>query len=266
MERLLFLTGAGISAESGIPTFRGPEGYWQIGSKNYRPTELATFSSFRAMPPEVWGWYLYRRGICLAAEPNAAHEALVRLEEAAGDRFHLITQNVDGLHLRAGHDPARVYRIHGDLHYFRCMDACSSKIHPIPDELGPRWEKGRLPSAEELDRLRCPSCGALGRPHVLFFDESYNEELFYFDSARRKALEASALFVIGTSFATNLPNQLAAIAEARGIPLTIIDLEGGPYARLAEASGGAFLEGTAAERLPPLIDGLIEQLTGRRPV
>lgn len=257
MERLLFLTGAGISAESGIPTFRGPEGYWQIGSKNYRPTELATFAAFQAMPSEVWGWYLYRRGICLAAEPNAAHEALVRLEEAIGDRFLLITQNVDGLHMRAGHDPARVYRIHGDLHYFRCMEDCVPETHAIPDDLGPRWEKGRLPSAAELERLRCPRCGALGRPHVLFFDESYNEELFYFESARRAAFEASELFVIGTSFATNLPNQVAAIAEARRIPLTIIDLEAGPYARLAEASGGAFLEGSAAEKLPPLIERLI---------
>lgn len=254
MERLLFLTGAGISAESGIPTFRGPEGYWQIGSKNYRPTELATFSAFRAMPSEVWGWYLYRRGICLNAEPNPAHEALVRLEAAIGDRFHLITQNVDGLHLRAGHDPARVYRIHGDLHFFRCAANCAPETHPIPEDLGPGWEKGRLPLAFELDRLRCPRCGALGRPHVLFFDESYNEELFYFDSARRKAFEASALFVIGTSFATNLPNQLASIAESRNIPLTIIDLEAGAYARLAEASGGAFLEGRAAELLPPLLE------------
>jgi len=258
MELVLFLTGAGISAESGIPTFRGPEGYWQIGSRNYRPTELATFAAFREMPSEVWGWYLYRRGVCLAAEPNPAHVALVRLERAIGERFHLITQNVDGLHLRAGHDPERVYRIHGDLHSFRCMEDCSFDVHPIPDDLGPKWEKGRLPTADELERLRCKHCGALGRPHVLFFDESYNEELSYFESARRKAFDADALFVVGTSFATNLPNQLAAIAETRGIPLYIIDPEPGPYARLAEASGGGYFQGSAVELLPPLIEREID--------
>ena len=72
------LTGAGVSAESGIPTFRGKEGYWQIGSRHYQPQEMATFEAFSRMPDEVWAWYLYRRGVCLAAEPNPAHVAFVR--------------------------------------------------------------------------------------------------------------------------------------------------------------------------------------------
>src|ERR1017187_4141744 len=95
---VVFLTGAGISAESGIPTFRGPEGFWRVGSRNYQPTEMATAVAFARMPAEVWRWYLFRRGVCRSAAPNAAHRALVRFEKRAGDRFLLIIQNVDGLH------------------------------------------------------------------------------------------------------------------------------------------------------------------------
>ena len=100
--RVVFLTGAGVSAESGIPTFRGQEGYWTVGSREYHPQEMATQASFTKMPRECWRWYLYRRGVCNAAQPNAGHEALVRAERALKDRFRLITQNVDGLHRRAG--------------------------------------------------------------------------------------------------------------------------------------------------------------------
>src|SRR5258706_15326963 len=89
---IIALTGAGISAESGIPTFRGKEGYWTIGAREYHPQELATFEAFEAMPWSVWAWYLYRRGVCRAAAPNAAHAALVRLDAALQDRFALITQ------------------------------------------------------------------------------------------------------------------------------------------------------------------------------
>ena len=112
---LVFLTGAGISAESGIPTFRGPEGFWRVGSRNYHPQEMATARAFSSMPDEVWRWYLHRRGVCRAAAPNAAHQALVQLDERLGERFRLVTQNVDGLHLRAGGDPARIYQIHGNI-------------------------------------------------------------------------------------------------------------------------------------------------------
>ena len=99
------LTGAGISAESGIPTFRGRDGYWTIGSKEYHPQEMATFHMFTRRPLDVWAWYLYRKTVCAEAVPNAGHRALVELETLFLDRFCLITQNVDGLHLRAGNTP-----------------------------------------------------------------------------------------------------------------------------------------------------------------
>ncbi|MFH1625115.1 MAG: Sir2 family NAD-dependent protein deacetylase, partial [Pseudomonadota bacterium] len=94
---LTVLTGAGISAESGIPTFRGKEGYWTIGSKEYRPEEMATLRMFLQDPFEVWQWYLYRRTVCANAHPNSGHTAIVELERIFRDRFCLITQNVDGL-------------------------------------------------------------------------------------------------------------------------------------------------------------------------
>lgn len=85
------LTGAGISAESGVPTFRGPEGYWTVGSEEYRPEEMATRAMFSIDPWEVWAWYLYRRTVCRKASPNPGHSAVTRIEEILGDRFRLIT-------------------------------------------------------------------------------------------------------------------------------------------------------------------------------
>ncbi|MCA9320971.1 MAG: RNA polymerase subunit sigma, partial [Planctomycetes bacterium] len=96
--RLVVLTGAGISAESGIPTFRGKDGFWTRGSEAYRPEDIATFAYFQREPDVVRDWYLERLESCRDARPNAAHEALVRLEAGLQDRFLLVTQNVDDLH------------------------------------------------------------------------------------------------------------------------------------------------------------------------
>ena len=156
--RLVVLTGAGISAESGIPTFRGPEGYWTVGARHYQPMELATQSAFSKLPWEVWHWYLWRRTVCRRARPNAGHDALVALERALGERFRLITQNVDGLHLRAGHDAERLYQIHGNIDFMRCFDGCSSEVHPIPEAIG-HCDKDRPLDESERALLSCPRCG-----------------------------------------------------------------------------------------------------------
>src|SRR5512144_3067857 len=118
------LTGAGISAESGIPTFRGAEGYWVVGSRNYMPQEMATRAMFERDPAEVWRWYLYRFGVCKDARPNDGHRALAALERALGDAFALVTQNIDGLHVRAGSSRERTFEIHGDAGLVRCADEC----------------------------------------------------------------------------------------------------------------------------------------------
>lgn len=140
---VVVITGAGISAESGIPTFRGPEGYWTVGSEVYTPAQLATWSSFDANPARVWAWYLYRLGVCEAAAPNDAHRALARLDAAIGDRLRLLTQNVDGLHLRAGSPLERTWQIHGNIGFERCVAACGGPPWPIDDDVR-RVERGEV--------------------------------------------------------------------------------------------------------------------------
>jgi NAD-dependent deacetylase len=253
---VVVLTGAGISAESGIPTFRGSEGFWRVGSRNYQPTEMATALAFSSMPQEVWRWYLYRRGICRAAAPNAAHLALVRLEEQLGDRFLLVTQNVDGLHLRAGNSPERTFQIHGNIDFCRCMRGCSPAVRPLPDALAVDWTKERTLTDAELAALRC-GCGDWLRPHVLWFDESYDEPRYRYVSALRAAETAAALVVVGTSGATTLPASMCEIVAARGIPFFVVDPEPTIFSALAEQSaGGQFLRGSASTVLPSLIEEL----------
>lgn len=254
---VLFLTGAGISAESGIPTFRGPEGYWTVGSRHYRPEELATRAAFRQMPEEVWAWYLYRRSVCRAAEPNVAHRALVEVEESLGDAFLLVTQNVDGLHLRAGNTLERTYQIHGNVDFHRCFAECSLPV-PLPEAVAEHWEKGRALDDETAALLHCERCGAPSRPHVLWFDECYDEEKFRFESSLAAIARASALVIVGTSGATNLPNQLAAQAHHRGIPVVAIGPDETHFTLLAASGPGAYLQGAATGWVPPLCQALIE--------
>jgi NAD-dependent deacetylase len=247
---LVFLTGAGISAESGIPTFRGAEGYWQIGSTNYQPEELATYSAFTEMPEEIWAWYLYRRGVCRAAEPNAAHLALVALERTLAERFLLVTQNVDGLHLRAGNTAERTYQIHGNIDYLRWEDE-HPRVRPIPDALAIDWGKTRKLTPEELGALRVGGSGPLARPHVLWFDESYDEALFRYESSMSAARRAAMLVVVGTSGATTLPNHLVSAAAQRGIPLICVNPDESPFTRVtARLERGLVLRGTATEWMP----------------
>jgi NAD-dependent deacetylase len=252
---VLFLTGAGISAESGIPTFRGEEGYWTIGSTEYRPTELATRRAYQQMPWGIWAWYLYRRGVCRAAGPNPAHHALVRAEETLGDRFLLITQNVDGLHRRAGNSAARVHEIHSNIELARCGDDCTTDRWPIPDDV-PDLQKGEEVPATARALLVCPRCGATARPHVLWFDESYDEERFRWDSSITAAEQASLLVVVGTSARTNLPWQVVEIAAANGATIIDINVEDNPFGDIA-ARRGAALRAPAATALPDLARHLI---------
>lgn len=255
---ILVLTGAGVSAESGIPTFRGREGYWTIGSDSYHPRELATRAAFHRFPTEVWSWYLYRRSLSLDAKPNPAHLALARLDAVRGDNFLLVTQNVDGLHLQAGNNPSRTYQIHGNIHYMRCWNDCSEEIYRIPDAIDSRWEKGRVVTSRESALLSCPDCGGLARPHVLWFDERYNEVHFRSRSTVAAAEKAMHLIVVGTSGATTLPMQIGEIAAKRGIPMVVLNQEPNPFSDLVEKSGfGWFLAGDASDLVPKVVDALL---------
>ncbi len=171
--RVLALTGAGVSAESGLATFRGEGGLWE----GRDPVELATPEAFRKDPKTVWRFYTERREKAAQASPNAGHQALATLEEALGERFLLVTQNVDGLHERAG--SRRIVRLHGSLWRLRCT-RCGDED-------------------EDLDLIashRC-SCGGRRRPGVVWFGEPLPAGAF--EQAANAATRADVVLVAGTS-------------------------------------------------------------------
>lgn len=256
--RVVVLTGAGISAESGIRTFRGEEGYWTVGSRVYRPMELATWSAFQAEPTAAWGWYLYRHRVCSAAQPNAAHRALVEWERAWGERFQLVTQNVDGLHARAGSRDERTFCVHGRIDRMRCAGDCAGLV-PTPD-----WPEGcsegeSLPP-DWVDRLHCTRCGGWMRPHVLWFDEYYDEDYYRMESSLTVTASTDLLVTVGSSGATNLPMRMAMLAHDRGIVSIDINPESNPFAEFSRtAARGLWIEGTASEWVPRLVEAFVER-------
>ena len=153
-RRVTAMTGAGVSAASGVPTFRGPEGLW----RRYRPEDLATPEAFARDPSLVWEWYAWRREQVAASRPNAAHDVLARWSRLDG--FHLITQNVDDLHGRAG--TRGLVRLHGSLWELKCFKGCPNGAPP--------WRDERVPLPELPPR--CPHCGGPARPAVVWFGES----------------------------------------------------------------------------------------------
>ena len=259
--RIVIVTGAGVSAESGIPTFRGPEGYWTVGSRSYHPQELATLSAFEDMPEEVWAWYLFRRQVCHKAAPNAAHNALVNLERSLGERFCLVTQNVDGLHIRAGNSRERTYQIHGNIDFMRCTQPCTNTLFTVPNIPG-TGERAHKISPSQFEQLRCPQCHSPARPHVLWFDECYNEALYYLESSAQAAANACLLITIGTSGAANLPYQLTTIATRAGATLIDLNIEDNPFSAFAAAQPrGTAIRGSAAEHLPELVDTIVNTVS-----
>ena len=172
------LTGAGVSAASGVPTFRGDGGLW----RTHRASELATPEAFERDPALVWEWYDWRRQTIAACEPNAAHHVLARWSRRPG--FTLITQNVDGLHERAG--TRGVLRFHGSIWHVRCRDGCAGSPASWRDDTVPY---PALPPP-------CPYCGGLIRPDVVWFGETIDPGVF----ARCAAAAACDVFLmIGTS-------------------------------------------------------------------
>ena len=175
-RRVAVLTGAGISAESGVPTFREAQtGLWA----RYNPEELATPDAFRRNPKLVWEWYAWRQERVRQAEPNPGHLALVEMERRIAG-FTLITQNVDGLHRRAGSH--QVLELHGNLFRAKCLD----EDRPVEN-----W-----PDSEEIPP-RCPRCGALLRPDVVWFGESLPHRAL--QAALQASQDCDLFFSIGTS-------------------------------------------------------------------
>ena len=221
LERLLrsarsvcVLTGAGVSQESGVPTFRGKDGLW----KQFRAEDLATPEAFRRNPLLVWEWYAWRREVIHNARPNAAHFALARLEAklaADGGWLTLLTQNVDGLHERAG--SRNVVRLHGSIWIVRCPSCAAERVdESVPLEPFPP---------------RCP-CNAMLRPGVVWFGEALPEDAW--EKAARAVASADLCLVVGTSALVQPAASLPLLAKRNGARLVEINPDPTPLSPLVD--------------------------------
>ena len=257
-RKITFLVGAGLSSESGVPTFRDKDGYWTEGSENYTPQEMGTLRMFNVNAHKVWNWYLNRIQVGLAAKPNNGHYALTSFQKKLKERFALISQNVDGLHFQTGMDERQLYLIHGDLRYMRCSDNCSNELFEIPDQLLQRGIKNNLDFEESL-LLDCPHCNALFRPHVLWFDEYYNERFYKLQTVQRIAKETGLLFIVGTSGATNLPKHIVEkVLSKSGVVIDINPNENQFTKKISQAKNAYWLQGKSGEILPFLFKEFYE--------
>jgi NAD-dependent deacetylase len=235
----LALTGAGISAESGIPTFRAPgTGLWS----QYRITDFATPGAWQRNPKLVWGWYTHRRRIARAAQPNPGHRALATLEAYYPD-FTLVTQNVDGLHTRAG--STSVAELHGNIHRFRCTAENIRVGWTDPEDDDPAAME-RLERGEGPEVPTCPRCGALLRPDVVWFEEPLPDEPYQI--AAMAAAHTDVCFVVGTSALVYPAASLPLLARRAGALVVEVNPEPTDLTPHADLS----LHGPAGVILPAL--------------
>jgi len=227
------MTGAGVSAASGVPTFRGPEGLW----RTFRPEDLATPDAFARDPALVWEWYSWRRSKVASCRPNAAHEVIARWSHEPARQVRVITQIVDDLHLHAG--TRNLIRLHGSLWETRCFNGCAEGLRAWPDE-----------QIAERDRLpRCPHCGGLARPAVVWFGESLDAT----DVERAlQAVSCDVFLTVGTSSIVYPAAGFVRAAQARGAFTAEINLEPTPASPLVDLS----ILG-AAEVVLPEVDQLL---------
>jgi NAD-dependent protein deacetylase/lipoamidase len=219
-NRLTILTGAGVSAPSGVPTFRGEDGLW----RRYRPEDLATPQAFGRDPRLVWEWYAWRREKISGCVPNAAHEVIADWSHKAGCR--VVTQNVDDLHVAAG--TRNLVRIHGSIWELACWDGCRSGSAPWRDERVP------LPDVPP----RCPHCGGMARPAVVWFGEQLRSENLH---AAIEATACEVFLTIGTSAVVYPAAGLVHAARDRGAFTAEINLEPTPASGTVDVAihGGA---------------------------
>lgn len=213
-----FLTGAGISSDSGIPTYRGIDGIWVKGTQFHKPEEFGTLNYFKGHPEEVLQYSLFRKKMFENAAPNESHFELVKIENLLQDRFHLITQNIDNLHRQAGNQ--RIYEIHGNNREVKCSNGCKG-ILDFPKEIKGKNIDEDL-TARDIKLLTCEKCGHWMRPNILWFDEYYDEKTNKRFGSLKVAKNSGILFIIGTSGATSLPMAIAETALKYGS--TIVDI------------------------------------------
>jgi len=226
-ERIAVLTGAGISAESGVPTFRDPDGLWA----RVRPEELASMEGFLANPERVWQWYQHRRHVLESVVPNAAHIALAELEKIVST-LTIITQNVDRLHQRAG--SRRVLELHGNLEDNHCSVCQAPYRDEIPSDLS------KPP--------RCPRCGGMVRPSVVWFGEMLPADVFA--AAEQATRGAEVFLVVGTSAEVYPAAWLPHLAWECGATIIDINPNPTPIRRIAHA----VIAEKAATALPALVE------------
>ncbi|HET9949027.1 MAG TPA: NAD-dependent protein deacylase [Longimicrobiales bacterium] len=239
---VVVLTGAGVSAESGVPTFRGAGGLWRA----HRPEELATPEAFARDPVTVWEWYAWRREVVAGCAPNEAHLALARLALRGRPRATLVTQNVDGLHHRAadavarelGAPPEGAYpiEVHGALHRDRCS-GCGRRT-PAP---------ARVDMSAPENLPRCERCGALLRPDVVWFGEALDPATV--EAAFAAARAADLCLVVGTSAVVHPAAQIPEVTLRSGGAVIEVNPEPTPLSVRATVS----LSGPAGALLPALL-------------
>jgi NAD-dependent deacetylase len=226
-SRIVVLTGAGISQESGVPTFRGKDGLW----KQYRAEQLATLEAFQRDPELVWEWYDWRRGLIKPLDPNPGHYALVELEKRIQD-FSLVTQNVDGLHRVAG--SSNPIEMHGTIWRVRCMECHqTSENRKVPIKILPR----------------CEVCGGLLRPDVVWFGEALDERILR--TIYTSLQKAQLMLIVGTS-ANVQPAASFGLVAKRTAGAFVIELN-----RSKTSQSSMFdlsIQGKSGEILPQLLD------------
>ena len=224
-QSIVVLTGAGISADSGVPTFRGTDGLW----RNFRAEDLATPGAFAQDPRLVWEWYNWRRELIATKQPNAAHKAVAEMERRH-PQFWLITQNVDGLHRVAG--SRKLSEIHGNIWMVRCT-GCQRVVEnrAVPIQILPI----------------CAACHSLLRPHIVWFGESLAEEDLRRSNAALRSCDLC--LIIGTSGVVYPAAGFASIAKEAGAFVVEINLDVTPHTSLVDVS----LQGRAKDVVPLLV-------------
>jgi NAD-dependent deacetylase len=231
--RVLVITGAGISAESGIPTFRGKNGYW----RNLDPSKLATPEAFARDPKLVWEWYRDRRTKIRAAQPNLAHKAVAELARTARE-FLLVTQNVDDLHARAGLERDRMVQIHGDI-FVTCCSRCEQEQE----------------QEQEQELPTCSECGALMRPGVVWFGEQLDRVKTDIVEDYLAAGPCDLVIVIGTTALFGYIIDWALRARGHSGELIEVNLEETPLSQFATR----IIREPAAMALPGLLNSLLHR-------
>ena len=255
--RVLVLTGAGVSAESGIPTFRGKDGYW----RNLDPTKLATPAAFARDPQLVWDWYRERQRRIRNARPNAAHEAIARLAHHT-DEFLLVTQNVDDLHARGGIPAQKMVQIHGDIFVTRCSvcdwrtELRDAETNNICGQNGLAGVRASTAASEQEDAEpglpTCPECHALGRPGVIWFGEQLpNSELERVENFLGRGA-CDIVIVVGTTATFGYIIDWALRGSRDGGELIEVNPEETPLSRFATR----LVREAAAIALPRIVDEL----------